>query len=85
MKKSVLALFSVCLVISFTSCKKEVIEIVNQPEDDKSKVEVTLRSNFSSDSNGGGGEGEEVIIGVTDPNEDDDFTKIKKNKVINGK
>jgi len=79
MKKLVLTLVSACLVIGFTSCKKDVIEIVNQSEKG-TIVEMVLRDAPSTAPNEGG---EEIIGNVTDPNEGDDFTKIKN--TIKGK
>ena len=86
MKRSVLTLFSACLIIGFTSCKKEVIEIVNQSSEENSGVEVEMvqRSSPVSTPNGGGGDGE-IIKGVTDPNEEDDFTKDRKSKITGRK
>ena len=71
MKKIVLIVFTALFVIGFTSCKKEVIEIVTTENEapffnDRS---TNLPNPTISDSLGF----------VTDPNEDEDFDADKKN------
>ncbi len=77
MKKSNLLIAALFLAVCFSSCKKEEIQIVNQPQ---SALDTpTLRSSSSEDTpiNCGGG--------VTDPNDDTDKDLDKKNPVAGGK
>jgi hypothetical protein len=74
MKKSILILVSAFLVLSFISCEKEIIEIVNQS--DGNTTESATRSSPSADP------GSNPIGTVTDPNEDPDFDADKRNIVI---
>ena len=74
MKKAILILGIFGFTLLMSSCKKEVIEIVNQPEELNTSL---TRSSGEGDDSG-------IIDGVTDPNEDEDFDADKKNNVGTG-
>lgn len=74
MKKSILILGVFGLMLFNSSCKKEIIEIVDQQED----VDFNLMKS--------GSDGSDLINddNVTDPNEDEDFNADKKNIIGKG-
>lgn len=76
MKKSIFILGILALAFAFYSCEKEVIEVVNQQEINDELI-------MKKGSNNTGPKTDLDI--VTDPNEDEDFDKDKKNSLSTAK
>ena len=76
MKKSVIFLGLLTMALRFSSCEKEVIEIVEQKEE--LNFDIRTSSTEGDDSN------INTFGNVTDPNEDEDFDADKKNNVGSG-
>ncbi|MFK8039697.1 MAG: hypothetical protein AB8B74_15500 [Crocinitomicaceae bacterium] len=76
MKKSNLFIGALFLAVCFSSCKKEEIEIVNQPT--VSAIETpSLRSGSTNDTSLDNG-------GVTDPDDEKDKDLNKRNNTSDG-
>ncbi|MFK8043955.1 MAG: hypothetical protein AB8B72_00565 [Crocinitomicaceae bacterium] len=72
MKGSILFTASLLLLMSISSCKKEVIEIVGV-EEASTEIQMNTKSVSKDDSN------TDNYGAVTDPDEDEDFDADKKN------